>query len=89
MLSRNHGAFACTFERTLIVTKKGYIGLGPPDTQSGDLVCVFQGGNAPFVLRKIDGPYYQLFGDSYIHGIMAGESVRAAKLGDIKEFWIR
>lgn len=82
-------AFVCTFERTLIVTKKGYIGLGPPDTQSGDLVCVFQGGNAPFVLRKIAGPYYQLFGDSYIHGIMTGESVRAAKPGDIKEFWIR
>jgi hypothetical protein len=65
------------------VTKKGYIGMGPLDTRSGDQVWVLYGGQVPFVLRGVgeDGREcetrgFGLVGDAYVHGIMDGEMVR-------------
>jgi hypothetical protein len=39
---------------TFIITKSGYIGTGPRYAEAGDAVCVFDGAQTPFVLRKID-----------------------------------
>jgi hypothetical protein len=64
------------------ITKTGYIGIGPPNTQSGDQVWVLYGGQVPFILRrsnlcsiKTESRGMQLIGDAYVHGIMDGEAV--------------
>jgi hypothetical protein len=76
-------------KRSFIVTEKGYMGLGPSRTQSGDVVCVLRGGNVPFILRESQDRYYMFVGESYVHGIMDGSFVREAKMEDMREFRIR
>ncbi|EON69364.1 hypothetical protein W97_08624 [Coniosporium apollinis CBS 100218] len=49
--------------RTLLITRKGYIGLGPLSMLSGDEVCVLCGCSVPVVLRR-QGPCYVLVGVS-------------------------
>lgn len=63
------------------VTRKGYLGVGPPRTRVGDQVWVLHGGRVPFVLRttKSDDSAVlplerTLVGDAYVHGIMDGEA---------------
>ena len=41
----------CT-NRKLLTTLNGYIGLGPPQTQIGDVVFILIGSRVPFVLRR-------------------------------------
>lgn len=55
------------------VTKRGYIGVGPPTTKLNDQICVFAGGGVPFVLDKKKRAC-SLIGECYVHGIMYGES---------------
>lgn len=60
--------------RRLIISNDGYIGLGPPNTQAGDLICILFGGQMPFILRPADaGPHHTLIGECYVHSIMDGE----------------
>lgn len=40
------------FSRRFILTDDGYIGLGPPDVQVGDSICVLLGGSVPYTLRR-------------------------------------
>jgi hypothetical protein len=54
-------------------TRRGYIGVGPPLTKSGDQIFVFGGAVVPFVLDKKVSTY-SLVGECYVHGIMYGES---------------
>lgn len=66
--------------RALFVTKRGYIGLGPWNAESGDSVCVLYGGATPFLLRKaVDSDTFTLVGECYVYGIMNGEALRADK----------
>lgn len=74
-----------TTERQFFVSKKGYIGLAPSDTQAGDRICVFAGGRMPFIVRNLEegnnekssdlGAHFRLLGDAYVHGLMDGEVV--------------
>ncbi|MCJ1259478.1 hypothetical protein MMC24_007316 [Lignoscripta atroalba] len=72
-----------TTMRRLFITRKGRLGLGPPQTVGGEKIFVLYGGKAPFVLRAKtektinDGPVpcYELVGDCYVHGIMDGEAM--------------
>lgn len=73
-----------TLNRVLCITTKGYIGLVPWKAQVGDQVVVLFGGYTPFVLRQRHGvaglseneEYWQLIGESYIHGFMDGEALK-------------
>lgn len=40
--------------RKFISTAERRIGLGTADTRIGDLICIFNGANAAYVLRKLD-----------------------------------
>jgi hypothetical protein len=82
-------AIVHSMHRSLIITEKGYLGLGPPATQEGDVVSVLRGGNVPFLLRSIGNGFYKLIGESYVHGIMDGSFVRGARKGDIVDVRIR
>ncbi|KAH7355494.1 heterokaryon incompatibility protein-domain-containing protein [Pyrenochaeta sp. MPI-SDFR-AT-0127] len=64
------------------ITNRGYIGIGSPETRTGDLVWVFYGGKVPFVMRnRVEGDVGEishgltLVGDAYVHGMMDGEAV--------------
>jgi hypothetical protein len=41
--------------RTYIITKSGYIGIGPCFAEARDAICVFDGAQTPFILRKVSG----------------------------------
>jgi hypothetical protein len=65
--------------QTFFITRSGYIGIGPAQTRDGDQVWVFNGGNVPFVMRKLEAEKMEclqltLTGDAYVHGIMDGEA---------------
>jgi hypothetical protein len=78
-------------ERTFVITKSGYFGLGPPDARHGDLICVLQTAGVPFVLRRTSGKEFRFVGDSYVYGISDGEIFGWVKDGSkvIEEFCIR
>lgn len=50
-------------------------GLGPADTQAGDLACILYGCSVPVILRHVPETNHQftLIGESYLHGFMEGE----------------
>ena len=62
-------------------TKGGYVGLGPPNMEKDDVLCVLLGGYTPFLLRErstlgVDGEKrYALVGECYVHGLMNGEKL--------------
>jgi hypothetical protein len=62
---------------------KGYTGWVPRRTRPGDEICIFAGASVPYIIRsKQNCLYYELVGDSYVHGFMYGEAV-----ADIGEDW--
>ena len=56
--------------RLLFTSDNGYIGLAPPSSRPGDLVCLLLGGRTPFILRPDGKKHYRLIGDCYLHGQM-------------------
>jgi hypothetical protein len=64
--------------RRLFLTKKGYLGIASKSVRPGHVIAVLPGAQVPFVLRKYDlaaeGSAWQLVGEAYVHGIMAGEA---------------
>lgn len=58
------------YGRLFFISEEGYMGLGPPSTRPGDLVCVLLGGKTPYVLRPDGKGYYRLIGECYLHGQM-------------------
>lgn len=70
--------------RRFCITREGRMGQVPREAEIGDLVCIFEGGRVPFVLRARGEGAFSLIGESYVHGIMQGEAVngRAETLRD-------
>lgn len=59
--------------RRLLTTERGYLGTGPIETESGDIVAVLLGSSIPSTLRRADDDFYRLIGSANIHGMMYGE----------------
>jgi hypothetical protein len=59
----DHLTAAC-FGRAFFRTSRGYFGLGPPDSQPDDIVCIFPGGVVPYILRAGGDDCYVLVGES-------------------------
>ncbi|KAK5626019.1 hypothetical protein RRF57_001735 [Xylaria bambusicola] len=59
--------------RRFAITDQEYVGLVPDTAKDGDVICIMQGFNVPYVLRQI-GDHYIFLGDAYVHGIMMGEA---------------
>jgi hypothetical protein len=79
--------------QAFFITKKGYIGMGPPNTKPGDQVWILYGGRVPFVLRKSLGDSassetqkLKLVGNAYVHGIMDGQAVQDNP--EVKTIWL-
>jgi Heterokaryon incompatibility protein (HET) len=80
-------AAACgphSLTRSFCCTEKGHMGLIPPESRIGDLVCIIFGAQTPFILRRAEtkdegggdeSPSYRLVGECYIHAMMDGEMI--------------
>ncbi|PMD29684.1 hypothetical protein L207DRAFT_444914, partial [Hyaloscypha variabilis F] len=53
-----------------------------------EIVCIFLGGNVPFVLRARNDSKYQLIGECYVHGVMDGEALKGIDNNDLEDFVI-
>ncbi|MCJ1360121.1 MAG: hypothetical protein MMC33_010124 [Icmadophila ericetorum] len=58
--------------RRIVLTDHRMIGLVPGSAQDDDFIALFKGGRLPLVVRPKDGDW-ELVGDCYMHGIMAGQ----------------
>ena len=87
ILRQNTAGFRPFFEafsvvapgRRFFVSIAGYMGLGPPGMRPGDMLCVFLGGQVPWIIREVDGGYV-LVGECYVHGLMNGEAIETQHL---------
>ncbi|KAF5523167.1 Heterokaryon incompatibility protein 6, OR allele [Colletotrichum aenigma] len=69
-------AITRTHARSFIITASGYMGLASKKTRVGDTVVVCKGSCVPFVLRSHkDVAEWTFLGESFIMGIMEGQSV--------------
>jgi hypothetical protein len=60
--------------RKFCVSENGYFTLVPRGTVAGDVICVLEGINVPFIMRRAeDQDGFELVGECYVHGIMGGE----------------
>ncbi|KAH9484582.1 Heterokaryon incompatibility protein 6, OR allele [Psilocybe cubensis] len=75
-------------ERSFIITERGFLGMAPDNSKPGDVVCIFQGGEVPFVLRPRENNQWELIGECYLHGIMEGTAVKRAHPKDVRLFHI-
>ncbi|MCJ1247936.1 hypothetical protein MMC30_005151 [Trapelia coarctata] len=71
-------------ERKLFRTSRGYLGLGSPFLESGDLICILFGTRTPFALRKKDDAF-EFVEDCYVHGIMNGEAIEMWQDGKLSD----
>lgn len=72
--SKNGTSNALAARHFLFTTDEGFIGLGPLEMQSGDIVCLLFGAT-PCVLRKLDSGTYRFIRACYIYEIMSGEAL--------------
>ena len=58
--------------RRYFSTENGRLGLGPPEIQKGDTVCVFYGTETVMLLRpaKSNPGEWYFVGDAFVHGLM-------------------
>ncbi|KDN64253.1 putative heterokaryon incompatibility protein [Colletotrichum sublineola] len=73
--------------RRPFLSASGYVGLAPMHVRPGDKIVIFLGGKTPYVIRKTDEGFYEMVGESYVHGIMYGEFMTDGV--EIREFMLR
>lgn len=59
--------------RQIFCTRLGYIGICPEWAEPGDSLFFAEGGDVPFVLRRVDEQHFRLVGESYCHCMMSGQ----------------
>jgi hypothetical protein len=63
------------WNRTLVKTSFGTLGLVSWATDHGDLVCILHGCSVPVILRPKE-EYFELVGECFIYGMMDGEALK-------------
>ncbi|KAH7255133.1 uncharacterized protein BKA55DRAFT_310369 [Fusarium redolens] len=70
------------------LTKMGYLGIGPVEGKSGDVVAIFCGGRIPFVLRPLKETTelgeFSYIGEAFCNGVMDGKVTGKEK----QTFWL-
>lgn len=80
--------------RSFLITKKGFLGLGPASTQPGDMICYLESSSDPFILRPLpvtstEAAPAAFVGDTAVLGLMDGEGLKDVEGKDIVEYWIQ
>lgn len=63
------------WNRQLVKTKRGYLGLAPDTAEKSDMVCILYGCSVPVVIREADNGNHELVGECYIDGMMDGAAL--------------
>ncbi|MCJ1391346.1 hypothetical protein MMC18_004209 [Xylographa bjoerkii] len=71
------------WDKRLITTEKGYVGMAPHRVQKGDKICILLGSSLPAILRPVRD-HHVLVGACYIHGIMFGEAMSLLDEGKVE-----
>jgi hypothetical protein len=70
--------------RTLFITARGRLGVGPKYLEPTDIVCILFGGDLLYALRPIPGSGEHYFlGECYVHGLMSGEAMKPFEQGEV------
>ncbi|KUJ09708.1 HET-domain-containing protein [Mollisia scopiformis] len=77
------GAFSMLTGRSFFTSEEGYIGLGPPGAEKGDVVCVLLGCASPMLLRRTSQGWYQVVGECFVLGLVGSEAL----LGPVPELY--
>jgi hypothetical protein len=56
-----------------LLSRDGYLGMGPLTARPGDVVVVFPGARVPYVLRPKGDRKFLLLGEAYCDGVMDAE----------------
>jgi hypothetical protein len=65
--------------RRPLLASGGYLGIGPRETEQGDLVFILLGADTPYILRRhSQDETLQLIGEAYVHGVMDGEAMEGS-----------
>lgn len=63
------------FQRNLVRSEQGFLGLAPLLASKGDYIAVFADSKVPFIIRPASEGASKLVGECYVEGIMDGEAV--------------
>ncbi|KAI1391879.1 HET-domain-containing protein [Hypoxylon trugodes] len=58
--------------RRFFITRRGRMGLGPPEIQENDQVTIFKGCHVPLILREMED-HMVVVGEAYVSAMMNGE----------------
>ncbi|OTA62910.1 HET-domain-containing protein [Hypoxylon sp. EC38] len=61
-------------DRRFFITKRGRMGLGPPEIQPSDQIVILKGCHVPLILREV-GDHMIIVGEAYVSAMMNGELV--------------
>jgi hypothetical protein len=61
--------------RAFFGSTHGFLGLAPKSAVVGDLIYILAGVRVPFILRKNKNGTFGVVGESYVYGIMHGETI--------------
>ena len=78
-------------DKDMFLTTRGYLGLGHEGFRVGDVVCIFSGGEVPFLLRQAKPPrngVFQFLSECYVHGVMDGEAMNNPESNHLEPFLI-
>jgi hypothetical protein len=68
-------------EYAFSVSKAGYMAWVPPEAKEGDVFCLFEDCDVPFLLRGVEGEdAFYLVGEAYLFGFAPEESRRSSQL---------
>jgi hypothetical protein len=73
-----------THNRRFTITESGRFGLVTRFAELNDVCCICPGMKVPLILRPREDGRYGLVGDSYIHGVMAGEIMEQLEKGEVQ-----
>jgi hypothetical protein len=73
--------------RRMFKTHDGRLGLAPPRAEAGDSICVFLGGDVPYILRDVNAGIWEFIGECYLHEMMDGQAL--ARVDNSLEFVVR
>jgi Heterokaryon incompatibility protein (HET) len=78
-------------DKEMFLTTQGYLGLGHEGLQVADVVCIFSGGEVPFLLRETvhdSKKVFRFLSECYVHGVMDGEATDNLTGNPIENFSI-
>jgi hypothetical protein len=78
------GDYHASLNRCFFILQQGYMGIGPPNMQKGDICSVVFGAKVAYILRGNGDGTHQLVGESYVEGIVDGRVISMVERGELR-----